>query len=73
MKTLAALTGIVSFAFAPSLSQAQAYPAKPVRLILPTTPGGAFELYGRVIAGDAICPPLSGHAAEHNCAALVYR
>ena len=31
-------------------ARAQAYPAKPVRLIYPTIPGSAFELYGRLIA-----------------------
>ena len=49
MRIFAALCSVC--AFAPSLSQAQDYPAKPVRLILPATPGGAFELYGRVMAG----------------------
>ena len=32
------------------LAQAQAYPAKPVRLIIPFPPGGSNDVVGRVIA-----------------------
>ncbi len=41
---------LFAFLFAPALALAQAYPAKPIRLVFPTIPGSAFELYGRLIA-----------------------
>ena len=40
---------------------AQSYPSKPIRLILPTIPGSAFELMGRLMAktmGDAMGQPI---------------
>lgn len=40
------------FAFAAALAQAQAYPAKPVRLIIPFPPGGSNDVVGRVIAAQ---------------------
>jgi tripartite-type tricarboxylate transporter receptor subunit TctC len=40
------------FAFATSLAQAQAYPAKPVRLIIPFPPGGSNDLVGRAVAAQ---------------------
>ena len=39
----------------------QEYPAKPIRLILPTIPGSAFELFGRLIGtkmGEAMGQPV---------------
>ena len=40
------------FALAASLAQAQAYPAKPVRLIIPFPPGGSNDLVGRAIGAQ---------------------
>src|SRR5438874_11631911 len=48
MKVLAALI----VALAASLAQAQAYPAKPVRLIITFPPGGSNDLVGRAVAAQ---------------------
>ena len=40
------------FAVAAALAHAQAYPAKPVRLIIPFPPGGSNDVVGRVIAAQ---------------------
>ena len=40
------------FALASGIAQAQAYPAKPVRLIIPFPPGGSNDLVGRAIAAQ---------------------
>ena len=44
----------------PGIGAAQDYPSKPIRLILPTIPGSAFELFGRLVAtkmGEAMGQP----------------
>src|ERR1041384_8790621 len=46
MRTLLALL----LALASNLAYAQAYPAKPVRLIIPFPPGGSNDLVGRAVA-----------------------
>ena len=45
------LTAIL-FAFAAAWAHAQAYPAKPVRLIIPFPPGGSNDVVGRLIAAQ---------------------
>src|SRR5919198_6757476 len=45
------LTAIL-LAFAAALAHAQAYPAKPVRLIIPFPPGGSNDVVGRLIAAQ---------------------
>jgi tripartite-type tricarboxylate transporter receptor subunit TctC len=45
---LKSLVSILGIAFAYTVL-AQAYPSKPIRLVLPTIPGSAFEVSGRVI------------------------
>src|SRR5258708_14257519 len=46
-----ALLGLI-FAIAATFAQAQAYPAKPVRLIIPFPPGGSNDVVGRAIAAQ---------------------
>src|SRR5258705_361934 len=44
--------GIVLLAaFAPALSDAQSYPSRPIRWIVPYPPGGSTDTYSRIIAG----------------------
>ena len=42
----------VLFALATGLAYAQAYPAKPVRMIIPFPPGGSNDLIGRAVSGQ---------------------
>src|SRR5262249_5751187 len=44
---------------APALVHAQAYPTKPVKLVVPFPPGGSLDLAGRLIA-----PKLTGTCGE---------
>ena len=47
---IAACAGIVLLMGAASSACAQTYPAKPVRMIVPFTPGGGSDIVGRVVA-----------------------
>ena len=48
-------SGVLVFAIAatnfamPALSQAQSYPVKPMRMVLPLPPGGAIDIVGRTV------------------------
>ena len=41
------LAGAAVVSGCPSLSRAQAYPSRPIRLVIPFPPGGAFDTVGR--------------------------
>src|SRR3954464_9754959 len=45
-----ALVGAALALAAPAAGQAQSYPAKPVRLVLPYAPGGIIDYVGRTLA-----------------------
>src|SRR5579859_2187237 len=45
------VAALAALAF-PHASQAQSYPTRPVRLIIPFAPGGSNDVFGRVIASQ---------------------
>ena len=50
-------TGAVALSVVPGTAQAQPYPARPIRLVIPFPPGGAFDAVGRPLA-DKLKPLL---------------
>ena len=48
-KIIAALIGSAAFAF-PALAQAQAYPSKGIKIVVPFAVGGIADTFGRVVA-----------------------
>lgn len=51
MNKLFGIMAIIASTLFPTLSGAQAYPTKPVRLIIPFAPGGGNDILGRIIGG----------------------
>ena len=63
MRFLAAL----AFALAPHWASAQAYPSKPVKIIVPAQPGGGLDLVGRTV-GDQLSRALDQSFIIENAA-----
>src|ERR1035437_2186197 len=52
MKTLSLFIAVIVAMCAAAAAQAQAYPAKPVRVVVQFPPGGTPDTYGRVMAAE---------------------
>ncbi len=51
-RSIAIASLLAAVALPPGLSAAQAYPAKPVKIVVPAQPGGGLDLIGRTVAGE---------------------
>ena len=52
MKTVVATAALALLPWMPAAAGAQAYPSKPIRMIVPYTPGGAIDTVGRIVADE---------------------
>jgi tripartite-type tricarboxylate transporter receptor subunit TctC len=71
-------TGAVALV-APCIAPAQAYPARPIRLVIPFPPGGAFDAVGRPLAdkmrpllGTVVVDNIGGGGASLGAAAVAH-
>ena len=76
----AALTTLTALAFAPAAALAQAYPSKPISLVIPFAAGGDSDLSGRLLAqhaakylGNASFVPLNRVGASGSIGSKVVR
>jgi tripartite-type tricarboxylate transporter receptor subunit TctC len=51
-RQLLAQSGAMALASAPWFAQAQSWPSKPLRLVVPFAPGGSSEIVARAVAGE---------------------
>jgi tripartite-type tricarboxylate transporter receptor subunit TctC len=51
-RSIAIAALLAAVALLPGLGAAQAYPAKPVKIVVPAQPGGGLDLIGRTVAGE---------------------
>jgi tripartite-type tricarboxylate transporter receptor subunit TctC len=70
--------GAVTLPVVSSLARAQAYPTRPIRLVIPFPPGGAFDAVGRPLAdrmgpllGTMVVDNIGGGGASLGAAAVV--
>src|SRR5438874_9772439 len=70
--------GAAALATVSHMARAQSYPARPIRLVVPFPPGGAYDLVGRPLAdklkpllGTVVIENIGGGGASLGAAAVV--
>lgn len=64
-KYLSLTAGIVLLMLSPTPSSAQTYPAKPIKIVVPATPGGAIDTIARLV-GDKLTQSLGQSVVVEN-------